>query len=97
MLRSHPLVGGRHVLCANCALLADAQRSTLAELVATRFPGPAPRRSASSQKARPRALDVPHLIRERERAIADSSGIACECASCTSGGRPIHRVPRFSS
>jgi hypothetical protein len=90
MLRRSTLGDGRHTLCANCAALAGRRKPTLAELAAERFGGGRP------GEAQLRGLGAAAFLKEREALHTDSER-RCECATCTSGGRPIHREPRFGS
>jgi hypothetical protein len=94
MLRAHRLADALHSLCANCAALAGRRRLSLEELIAERFTGSDEAREASRpEKTRRGPPNIAALIRERESHLASS----CQCATCTSGGRPIHRAPRFTS
>jgi len=95
MLRAHRLADALHSLCGNCAALAGRRRLSLEELVEERFAksGEEPERPILPGKTRRGPPNIAALIRERETQLASS----CQCATCTSGGRPIHRQPRFSS
>jgi len=97
MLKAQQLGEVKHTLCANCAMLTRGQSLSLEQLVAERFPDT--RARAGSRPATQRAGNaVAKLIQERDH-LQQRAGQErpCECSSCTSGGRPVHRAPRFSS
>jgi hypothetical protein len=97
MLKAQQLDDGKHTLCANCAMLTRGRPLTLALLMTERFPDARARAGVPPETERA-SNAVTNLLKEREH-LQQRAGQErpCECSSCRSGGRPVHRAPRFSS